>query len=293
MDSLSFVGGRSQRSILRRGKTAATASDVEASFQALSVGTTRINQLEGVYNQLLEDHPTTIGKAVSKKERETNNLTASTLVYGEIQFKPFALAFEKIKHKYKGLRKPGGVFYDLGSGTGKPVFAALMLHEWDKCIGVEVLKGLHRISVELLERWVEQKGELGGAGGPSPVLTDYQRKTGVEFICADITAHDWSDADVAFANSTCFDEALMRKLAEKAELLKSGAFFVTFTKRLPSSSWKVLEYERHVMSWGEATVYIQQKVAGKSKGKRKEKTDDGNAEQKADEEATATIENED
>lgn len=40
------------------------------------------------------------------------------------------------------------------------------------------------------------------------------------------------DGDVLFANSTCFDDALMSKMSKMAEGLKPGAIFVTFTKGL-------------------------------------------------------------
>jgi hypothetical protein len=40
-----------------------------------------------------------------------------------------------------------------------------------------------------------------------------------------------------------------------------GTFAITFTKRLPSPKWEVLEHEVYQMSWGNATVYIQKKVA--------------------------------
>jgi len=42
--------------------------------------------------------------------------------------------------------------------------------------------------------------------------------------------------------------------------MKLGSFFVTLTKRLPSPHFKVLESEMYTMSWGGATVFIQQKV---------------------------------
>ena len=79
----------------------------------------------------------------------------------------------QIKNKYGGLQKPGGKFYDIGSGTGKPVrvcaarrwqsalestrrrcliltrcfcalaqtFAAALLHDWTSCVGIEVRRG--------------------------------------------------------------------------------------------------------------------------------------------------------
>ena len=137
--------------------------------------------------------------------RDAKNLSASTLVYGEIMFEPFGLTFEKIKKKYGGLLTDGGVFYDIGSGTGpwlargsrvhastphinslmrgewrerlqwrgwwrwhgwrrwgnldggciagKPCFAAALLHNFDKCVGVEILTGLHEISLQILDEW--------------------------------------------------------------------------------------------------------------------------------------------
>jgi hypothetical protein len=41
---------------------------------------------------------------------------------------------------------------------------------------------------------------------------------------------DWSDGDVIFANSTCFDDALIAAMTARAEALKPGAIVVTFTK---------------------------------------------------------------
>jgi hypothetical protein len=49
-----------------------------------------------------------------------------------------------------GLEKTGGNFYDLGSGMGKPVFAAMLNHDFHKCVGLEVrfvwYEGFHKRS---------------------------------------------------------------------------------------------------------------------------------------------------
>lgn len=44
-----------------------------------------------------------------------------------------------------------GVFYDLGCGTGKPVFAAAAVHPWQRCVGLEILGDLHSICLKALE----------------------------------------------------------------------------------------------------------------------------------------------
>lgn len=52
----------------------------------------------------------------------------------------------------------------------------------------------------------------------------------------------------------------MEALATAVEGQAVGTFAITFTKRLPSSKWKVLDSHLATMSWGGATVHIQQKV---------------------------------
>jgi hypothetical protein len=42
--------------------------------------------------------------------------------------------------------------------------------------------------------------------------------------------------------------------------MRKGAFFITMTKRLPSSEFEILEDDMYRMSWGEATVFIMQKT---------------------------------
>jgi len=72
--------------------------------------------------------------------------------------------------------------------------------------------------------------------------------------------YDWTDGDVIFANSTCYDETLMSQLAEMAKRLKPGSIFVTFTKGLNSNAFELLEKKRYKMSWGPATVFIHRRL---------------------------------
>lgn len=220
-----------------------------------------------IYDDLVQTFPTQVGKAASKKEREELNLTSSTLVYGEISFEAFAITLEKIKKIYGrpdvGMSGPNGVmqqtrvgiFYDLGSGTGKPVIAAAIMHNFALCCGIEILEGLHTISIEIQNEY-NSRGKARLAGGRE-AATDVMMIRG---SILDMSVRDWSDGDVVFANSTCFDDELMSNMAAWAVALKKGAFFITFTKRLPSPEFAVLEYEMHQMSWGAATVYIHQKT---------------------------------
>lgn len=219
---------------------------------------------KAIYDHVVSAFPLAVGKAASKKEREEQSLKATTLVYGEISFEAFGIVIEKIKKVYgkpdvgtsgeKGvLQNRGGTFYDLGHGTGKAIVAAAILHNFDQCIGFEILEGLFSVSLDMQASY--------NTRGKSK-LTDREFDTFCTFLHADfldIKAKDWRDGDVVFANSTCYDDELMNKIAILALGMKKGSFFVTFTKRLPSNDFAVLEHTMERMSWGEATVYIHQK----------------------------------
>jgi hypothetical protein len=122
-------------------------------------------ELKEVYDATTQAFPVTLGKSVSKKEREERQLTKdATLIYGEFVFETVGVILEKIKKYYgkpnKGssgslgvLQRPGGIFYDLGSGTGKAVIAAAILHNFDVCYGIETLEGLYSTSLDVLNAY--------------------------------------------------------------------------------------------------------------------------------------------
>jgi len=94
------------------------------------------------------------------------------------------------------------------------------------------------------------------------IFSAHKKIPDYEVINGDFLQYDWSDASFVFANSTCFTPELMSSLATKAEDLKPGTFFVTFTKRLPglSNNWELRDGFRRLMSWGIATIYIHKKI---------------------------------
>jgi hypothetical protein len=70
---------------------------------------------------------------------------------------------------------------------------------------------------------------------------------------------DWTSADIVFANSTCFDSTLMKRLAIEALRMRRGARFITFTSQLPSESFEVFEKINLGMSWGVATCFLHRR----------------------------------
>ncbi|CAM9209036.1 unnamed protein product, partial [Hapterophycus canaliculatus] len=147
--------------------------------------------------------------------------------------------------------REGLKFYDLGSGSGKAVFAAVLAADFRCAVGIEVLAGVFRASTRVFKRYRKLVEPVLG----SPASIELLHGSFLDRAC------DWSDGDLVFANSTCFAEDTMLAIAGRAELLRPGARVVTFTTALKTPWLKVLTKRRYQMSWGPATVFVHQKLS--------------------------------
>ena len=177
------------------------------------------------------------------------------------------------------------VFLDVGSGIGKPVFAAALLRPWLRCVGVELLEGLHLEALSLREAW--RGGLPYSRRGVKQTLFHVPpeaRAARIDLRCADAcdaaalplgNAEDeedaglsdaefarplWAAVDVALACSTCFDEDTVARMVRAATRMRPGTFFATCSTRLPAE-WGALvaELPRCPASWGETTVYVHER----------------------------------
>jgi SAM-dependent methyltransferase len=181
------------------------------------------------------------GHSLSSKYREENNIQNSSLTYGEIKFLEFAKLFELFsptKNK---------IFYDLGSGTGKACFAAAFLGDFKKSIGIELVPGLYQSSQEL-------KSCLSNG-----TYNNYFNK--LTFINGNFLENNFADADVIFANSTCFDQKLMDDLTAQLNHLKKGSFVTLLTQTIDSKEFELI-YETGEIeySWGNPTTRVYKKT---------------------------------
>eukprot|EP00605_Chrysophyceae_sp_TOSAG23-4_P003035 GSChrysophyteH1.ASY1.ANO1.3340.1 assembled CDS len=201
---------------------------------------------EAVYNDLFTDTSLEVGKSLSKSEREEKKLNEDkSLIYGEVEYKSFYAILRKVQPI------AGPTFYDLGSGTGKAVFAARFTGDYTRCIGIEILQGLHSQAFKITERYNENFRNL---------LDASQRQHAAVYM-GSFLEFDWTDGDVVFANSTCFDDSLMAQMSRMAEGLKPGSVLVTFTKGLTyMDKFELLQKKREKMSWGPATVFIHRRL---------------------------------
>jgi SAM-dependent methyltransferase len=207
----------------------------------------RRSPAEAFYDAVFKDAAD--AKRESRRERDERRWTRKqSFVYGEIEYASFEATLRKIRDE---LRPGQDVFYDLGSGAGRPVVAAAVLFPFRACRGVELLAGLSRLAREAKGLVEAAEWTLGHA------------RPAVDFYEGDITDlkfHDWTaDGDVVLVNSTCFDDDLLKAVADLAEGLRPGAVVITFTRPLPSPLFTIVDEELHQMSWGGATVFVQRR----------------------------------
>lgn len=167
--------------------------------------------------------------SVSVKARSDNEYTNNmSFVYGDTNLD---LLFEVLEFLQP---KPGDVFYDLGCGGGQVVFYAALAYPFAKCCGIEYLKDLYDFALSRQKRFNFNLANI---------TTSIEHKLPeIVFVNNDFTQVDLSDANIIFTYSTCFDDELMKKLAETLEKqLKPGSKVVTITKPLPSSQFNLLK----------------------------------------------------
>jgi SAM-dependent methyltransferase len=185
------------------------------------------------------------GYKLSFESRNQLGFYDQGLTYGEIFFDTFYKMLEKTQPK------EGEVFYDLGSGTGKAVFAAYFLFPFSKTVGIEILPTLYQASKTILEKYEKEV---------RPKILEKKNQQKIEFILGDFLKIDFSDADVVFANSTCFSQQMIDKLETSFLSLKKGARIITLTKKLTNKNFYLFDFLIYKQSWGEATVnfYLKQ-----------------------------------
>jgi len=156
------------------------------------------------FDQLCLIYPFHVGKAVSARDREKefgisdDLLHANTsFTYGETSLSTIARLLEVVEnHRPLGKEEDGcledkqrrEVFLDVGSGIGKPVFAAALIRPWSLCVGVELLRGLHEIAHEMQKHWKSGLPYVQrGVKGTLYRIPATARRSRILFRCGDIT----------------------------------------------------------------------------------------------------------
>lgn len=170
-----------------------------------------------------------------------------------------AYIYEFIKHYYNNSIIDDGIFFDLGSGTGKAVIAMSLMHKFKKLQGIEYLENLIKLSQESKQNYDNTINDLFVK---NKELFSFDNPNIIDFVQGDFLKQNWKNATIIFANSTCFSAELINSIAVKANKeCKKGTIIITFTKKLNklNSDWETKEGFRRLMTWGIATIYVHKR----------------------------------
>lgn len=245
-----------------------------------------------VFNDLISFVPFSTGRDISNRVRDDARAAAGCpdsdpslpeldLTYGETGFTFLSIWLRRIETLYGGLPPRGrGIFVDVGCGTGKPLFAAALLHEWKAVVGVEIVEELLSVAETLRDTWEGGMPTIvkGQKHAVSRVPRD-ARSVDVVLCLGDIAAAhgtalqgpglaagevvDWAaDADVAYACSTCFGVPLAEALRGAAKSMRCGAFFILSNDLDLGDEWELIEKSQDgadTFSWGAGTGHLWRK----------------------------------
>lgn len=168
------------------------------------------------------------------------------LIYGEVCFRSFASLLEELSPR------EGEIFCDLGSGVGKAVLAAALLHRFRRVWGVEVMPELTALAHRCLARLSDESKHTDTGGRQRQHSTTPLDR--IRLDCGDLRDTDWSDADIVFVASTSFGPELMNKVAQGCLRLSQGSRVVTLSQALPPparAAFRRLFHRPYRFSWGE------------------------------------------
>jgi len=139
---------------------------------------------------------------LSRQLREEKRMGETNLGYGEIMPSTVFEVMREIKSEHECLRQAGGVVYDLGSGSGRVIFAACLAHNFEKAFGMEFLSSLHESALANLSQcW--NKFDDSTCPVTCACTTDFH------FLCADIRNIKGFKLDpppsLLFCHATLFD----------------------------------------------------------------------------------------
>ena len=149
------------------------------------------------------------GFSLSREARRRHD--AMEYVYGEIDFFSFIALLSQAKPDNKTL------FYDLGSGTGKAVFACAMVFDVQESHGIECFSSLHHAAEDRRNTLARRPGYAKTA-----------KK--IHFLKDDFFNANLSQATLIFINATGFFGQRWADLSEKIEQSTQCAGVITTSK---------------------------------------------------------------
>ena len=225
---------------------------------------------EVLFERLASDSTYDHARLSSRKERQEDPTLSKegSLTYGELPYKSMKeiidiinddMSCDDMSNGSEGSKGQQRLFLDLGSGSGRSTLSAL-LHDssFTEAVGIEIMSGLYRMSLTIKEKCAAEP-ELHIAP-----LSFYHASI------FDMEAFDWVShakfnfsgcSNVIFANSTCFGDDFMQRIADMCSSLYCS-YVVTLTTPIyhMNCNLDIIREVRLSTSWGSADVYVQKVV---------------------------------
>ncbi|MGE3320530.1 MAG: hypothetical protein AB7I18_14675 [Candidatus Berkiella sp.] len=196
-------------------------------YQAYLRKRTYLNIMRVVDSGYQHANPYLISKSAKEQQED------DTLTYGEIDTVALLDLLARLKPTSKD------VFYDLGSGSGKAVFAAKLRYPQMRAIGIERQSELHDLAEEIRQSMAP----------PHP-----------DYICDDFLNVDFTDATIILINATAFHGEQWEALLAKLKALKPKTKIIITSKKLPATLFVHCYGAMEKMNWGLCTTHIYEKV---------------------------------
>ena len=178
-----------------------------------------------------------------KKQKETQKYIRD-LIYGEIPFELLYALF--VFEPIKDVMNSNGVFYDIGSGIGNTVIGSYLIGNFKRCIGIEILDSLYKISEIVKKRTIDI----------------YPKNTcEIQFKHGNMLNFNFSDGDVLLFCCPNKDDNIRMEMENKFLDLKNGAIIISLIHSFNNKNDFHLITSRMVRStWGETPMYIYKRV---------------------------------
>jgi len=201
-------------------------------------------KIENIFNQLYGNINGKELAKTAKLEYAGQEAFKEFILYGELPFHTWIEIVEKANPK------KNGVFFDLGSGTGRIVLQSHLLYDFKKVVGIELLEPLHNKACAIKENYEKNfKAQI----------SKLVKNRDLQLIQQDFFNTDLSDADFIFMNHPFKDRGSFQPLEEKfLRELKKGTKIVTIIRPLNDKAFKHLHTQKYTFSWGEATTHFHE-----------------------------------
>ncbi|MDR2777769.1 MAG: hypothetical protein LBB24_03300 [Rickettsiales bacterium] len=203
----------------------------------------RFEEIKTLYDRVFKDID---GYRVSyiEKQHKIGDRYIKDLIYGEIPLELLYALFAL--EPTRSYMARGKVFYDLGSGIGNAVIGSYLIGDFEKCVGIELLDGLHRESRRAKENLCAIDGNA---------------RDSVHFIQGNILDFDLTDGDVLLFCCPNRDEGIRLEMEKKFLTLKNGAIIFSLIHVFKNTeNFHPLDSRMVRMAWGQTPLTVYERV---------------------------------